>query len=36
MTVGAFAEPGNRELKVAMLKGGESVERSVRYSIASR
>jgi hypothetical protein len=36
MTIGAIAKPGNYELKIAMFQGGESVERSIRYSIAAR
>jgi hypothetical protein len=36
MTIGALAEPGNYELKIAMLQGGQSVERSIRYSIAAK
>jgi hypothetical protein len=36
MSIGALVEPGNYELKIAMIQGGESVERSVRYSIATK
>jgi hypothetical protein len=36
MTIGAIAEPGHYELKITLVQGGESVERSVRYSIAAR
>jgi hypothetical protein len=36
MTIGAIAKPGHYELKITLLQGGESVERSIRYSIAAR
>ncbi len=36
MTIGAIAKPGSYELKITVFQGGESVERSIRYSIAAR
>jgi len=36
MTIGAIAKPGSYELKITLLQGGESVEQSIRYSIAAR
>jgi hypothetical protein len=36
MTIGAIAKPGHYELKITVFQGGESAERSVRYSIADR
>ena len=36
MLIRAASKPGNSELKIKVLQGGDSVERSVRYSIAAQ
>jgi len=36
MTIGAIALPGNCELKITAIQGGESAEESVQYSIAAK
>jgi hypothetical protein len=36
MLIQAASKPGNSELKIKVLQGGDSVERSVRYSIAAQ
>jgi hypothetical protein len=36
MTIGAVARPGNYELKITALQGSDSVEQSLKYSIAAK
>jgi VWFA-related protein len=36
MVVGAVRKPGQCELRIAALQGGESAEQSVKYSVATR
>jgi PA14 domain len=36
MTIGAIALPGNYELKIVAIQGGESAEESIHYSIAAQ
>jgi hypothetical protein len=36
MTIAAIPRPGHYQLKITLSQGGESVEQSIRYSIAAR
>jgi hypothetical protein len=36
MSIGAVARPGNYELKITALQGSDSVEQSLKYSIAAK
>jgi hypothetical protein len=36
MTIAAIAKPGSYQLKITLSQGGESVEQSIRYSIAAK
>jgi energy-coupling factor transporter ATP-binding protein EcfA2 len=36
MTIEGIPKPGNYQIEITMIQGGESVEQSIRYSIAAR